>query len=177
MFASQKRVPDISLDRHGPGLACGPAVLPSLHFRLADPSDVTTLYDIRQAAIRELSLTHLSGCEAAAWAELGGIPRVEQAIAKDEVWVAMLGLQVVGWLHRAANSIEGLYVSPPAARQGVGTALVRLAESQIAQENRHLVVLESSLNAVGFYVRVGYAPAATQCSSAAVAMRKHLEAA
>jgi ribosomal protein S18 acetylase RimI-like enzyme len=151
-------------------------VLPSLLFRLANPFDVTTLYDIRQAAIRQLSLTHLSECEAAAWAERGGIPRVEQAIAKDEVWVATLGSQVVAWLHRAANSIEGLYVSPLGARQGVGTALVRLAESRIAQRGHHLVVLESSLNAVGFYRSLGYAPAGTQRSSAAVAMRKHLEA-
>jgi ribosomal protein S18 acetylase RimI-like enzyme len=149
-------------------------VLASLHFRLADPSDVTALYDIRQAAIRQLSLTHLSECEAADWAERGGIPRVEQAIAKDEVWVATLGLQVVGWLHRAANSIEGLYVSPPTARQGVGTSLVRLAESHIAQRGHHLVVLESSLNAVQFYLCLGYARVGTQCSSAAVAMHKHL---
>jgi putative acetyltransferase len=151
-------------------------VFPSLHFRLADSSDVTTLYDIRQAAIRQLSLTHLSECDAATWAERGGIPRVEQATATDEVLIATRGPQVVGWLHRAANSIEGLYVSPPAARQGVGTALVRLAESHIAQRGHHLVVLESSLNAVGFYLRLGYAPADTQCSSAAVAMCKHLEA-
>src|SRR6266404_4096215 len=123
----------------------------SLYFRPADLSDVTTLFDIRQAAIRQLSLTHLSECEAAAWAERGGIARVEQAIAKDEVWVGTLGLQVVGWLHRAANSIEGLYVSPPAARQGVGTALIRLAESHIAQSGHPLVVLQSSLNAMGFY--------------------------
>jgi GNAT superfamily N-acetyltransferase len=150
---------------------------PSLHFRLADPADVTKLYDIRQAAIRQLSLTHLSECEAAAWAERGGIPRVERAIARDEVWVAALGPQLVGWLHRAANSIEGLYVSPPAARQGVGTALVRLAESRIAQKGHPLVVLESSLNAVWFYLRLGYAPAGTQCPSAAAAMSKHLEAA
>jgi len=152
-------------------------VLPPLRFRLADPSDVTTLYDIRQAAIRQLSLTHLSECDALAWAERGGIPRVEQAIAKDEVWVAALGLQVVGWLHRAANSIEGLYVAPAAARQGVGTALVRLAESHIAQGGHDLVVLESSLNAVRFYLHFGYVPAGAHCSSAAVAMRKYLAAA
>ncbi len=148
-----------------------------LHLRLANPSDVTSLYDIRQAAIRQLSLTHLSECEATAWAERGGIPRVERAITKDEVWVAMLGPQLVGWLHRAANSIEGLYVSPPAARQGVGTALVSLAESHIAQTAHPLVVLESSLNAMGFYLRLGYAPAGTQRSSATVPMSKHLEAA
>src|ERR1700676_4637546 len=146
----------------------------ALHFRLADSSDVTTLFDIRQAAIRQLSLTHLSDCETAAWAERGGIPRMERAIAKDEVRVAALGLQVIGWLQRAANSIEGLYVSPPAARHGVGTALVRLAETHIAQWGHHFVVLESSPNAVGFYLRLGYTAVATQCSSAAVAMRKQV---
>ena len=147
---------------------------PSLHFRLVDSSDVTALFDIRQAAIRQLSLTHLLEWEAAAWAKRGGIPRVEQAIAKDEVWVATLGPRVVGWLHRAANSIEGLYVSPTAARQGAGTALVMLAESHIAQRGHRIVVLESSLNAVGFYLRLGYTPSGAQCSSAAVAMCKQV---
>ncbi|TMG98320.1 MAG: GNAT family N-acetyltransferase [Betaproteobacteria bacterium] len=65
-------------------------------------------------------------------------------------------------------------VSPPAARHGVGTALIKLAETHIAQRGHHFVVLESSLNAVGFYLRLGYTPAATQCSSAAVAMRKQV---
>ena len=51
-------------------------MLPSLHFRLANLADVATPYDIRQAAIRQLSLTHLSECEATAWAERGGIPRI-----------------------------------------------------------------------------------------------------
>lgn len=150
------------------------AAPPSLHLRLADTSDVKALFEIRQAAIRQLCLTHLSECEAADWAERGGMPRVEQAVAKDEVWVAMLGPQVVGWLHRAANAIEGLYVSPTAARQGVGTALVRLAESHIAQRAHHIVVLESSVNAVGLYLRLGYAPAGVQCSSATVAMCKQV---
>ena len=150
-------------------------MLPSPHFRLADPSDVTTLYDIRQAAIRQLTLTHLSDCEAVVWAERGGMPRVEQAIAKDEVWVATLGPQALAWIQLAANSIEGLYVSPPVARQGVGTALVRLAETRIVKKGHPLVVLESSLNAVRFYLHLGYFPADAQRSSAAVAMHKRLD--
>lgn len=148
-------------------------MVPSLQFRLANPSDVTSLHDIRVAAIRHLALTHLSGREAEDWAGRGGVPRVERAVANDEVWVALLALEVVGWIHRAANSIEGLYVPPSAARRGVGTALVKLAESRIVQTGGQLVVLESSLNAVGFYVRLGYAPAGNQSSSGAVPMRKH----
>ena len=152
-------------------------MLPSLHFRPANRSDVTILHDIRVAAIRQLSVTHLSPCDAEDWAGRGGVPRVEGAIAKDEVWVALLDSAVVGWIHRSDNSIEGLYVSPQAARQGVGTALVRLAEGHVAHAGEQFVVLESSLNAVGFYVRLGYAPSGNQSPSGAVPMRKYHAAA
>jgi putative acetyltransferase len=147
-------------------------VLPTLQFRPANRSDVTNLHLIRVAAIRQLSVTHLSPRDADDWAGRGGVPRVERAIANDEVWVALLDSAVVGWIHRSDNSIEGLYVSPQAARQGVGTALVRLAEGRIVQTGEQLVVLESSLNAVGFYVRLGYAPSGDPSPSGAVPMRK-----
>lgn len=52
------------------------------HMRLADSSDVMALDEIRQAAIRRLSLTDMSVPQAADWVERGGIPRVEQAIAR-----------------------------------------------------------------------------------------------
>ena len=152
-------------------------MLAPLHFRLADPSDVATLHDIRQEAIRRLTLTHLPECEAAAWAESGGIPRVERAIARDEVWVAMFGPHVFGWLHRSGNSIEGLYVLPAAARQGVGAALVRLAENEAARGGHQFVVLGSSANAVEFYQRLGYVAAGGQSVSGAIAMRKPIETA
>ena len=56
----------------------------------------------------------------------------------------------------------------------VGTALIRLAESHIAQSGHRIVVLESSLNAVGFYLRLGYAPAGAQRSFGAIAMCKQV---
>jgi Acetyltransferase (GNAT) domain len=68
-------------------------------------------------------------------------------------------------------------LNPDVCRRACARALVGLAESHIAQRGHHLVVLESSINAVGFYLRLGYAPAGTRCSSVAVAMRKHLDAA
>jgi putative acetyltransferase len=153
------------------------AVLRSLQLRPANRSDVTILHDIRVSAIRQLSVTHLALCDAEDWAGRGGVPRVERAIANDEVWVALFDSAVVGWIHRSGNSIEGLYVSPQAARQGVGTALVRLAESRIAHAGEQVVVLESSLNAVGFYVRLGYDASGNQSPSGAVPMRKYHAAA
>jgi putative acetyltransferase len=170
--------PNPPLNRTAAGglVALGLLVRP-MHLSLADSSDVAILYEIRQAAILQLSLTRLSKCEAVAWAACGGIPRVEPAVAKDEVWVATFNARVVAWIHRAANSIEGLYVWPTVARQGVGASLVRLAEDRIAQQGDHVVVLESSLNAVQFYVRLGYALAGVARPSGALPMRKYLEAA
>jgi ribosomal protein S18 acetylase RimI-like enzyme len=148
-----------------------------MHLRLADLSEVAILYDIRQAAILQLSLTGLTESEAVAWTACGGIPRVQRALAKDEVWVATSNARVVAWIHRAANSIEGLYVSPTVARQGIGASLVRLAEGRIAQQGDDVVVLESSLNAVPFYGRLGYALTGVARPSGALPMRKYLEAA
>jgi GNAT superfamily N-acetyltransferase len=145
-----------------------------LQFRIADPADVAALFDIRQAAIRQLSLTHLSANEAAAWAERSGIQRIERALTNDEVWVATRDTQILGWLHRAANSIEGLYVSPAAVRQGVGTGLIHVAETRIAQERHQTVVLESSLNALGFYLQLDYKATANQRSSVAIELHKDL---
>jgi GNAT superfamily N-acetyltransferase len=149
-------------------------MLPSPHIRPAESSDVAHLHEIRREAICRLSLTHLSESEAAEWACRGGIPRVARAVANDQVWVAARGPMVVGWLHRAANSIEGLYVSPLFARQRVGTALVLFAEGRMAQEGHPRVVLESSLNAVEFYLRLGFAVTGARCASGSVPMRKEV---
>jgi GNAT superfamily N-acetyltransferase len=145
-----------------------------LHFRIATPADIATLFDIRQAAIQQLTLTHLSNDEAAAWAERGGIGRVERALANDDVWIATHGSQSFGWIHRTGNSIEGLYVSPSAASRGVGAGLMHFAETRIAQEGHQVINLESSLNALGFYLRLGYIPHAAQTSSVAIRLRKQI---
>lgn len=149
-------------------------MLPSLLIRPAAPSDVTHLHDLRREAIYRLSLTHLSESEAAEWACRGGIPRVVQALVNDRVWVAARGPTVVGWLHRATNCIKGLYVAPSFARQRVGTALVLFAEGRMAQAGHPRVVLESSVNAVGFYLRLGFAATGARRASGAVPMSKQV---
>lgn len=153
------------------------AAPPSLSFRLADPLDAAMLHAVRQAAIRRLTRSHFSAEAAESWAGLGGIRRVQLAIANDEVWVATLGSRVVGWIQRAANSIEGLYVSPQFARQGVGTALVGIAERSIARSGYRDVVLESSRNAVEFYRHLDFAATGVCKPSGSAVMRKRLGAA
>jgi predicted N-acetyltransferase YhbS len=100
--------------------------------------------------------------------------RVERAITDNEVWVAALSTQPIGWLHRAGNSSAGLYVAPVAARRGVGAALVALAECRIARVGHKIVMLESSLNAFEFYFRLGYVAAGTPVSNGAVPMSKQV---
>jgi GNAT superfamily N-acetyltransferase len=112
--------------------------------------------------------------DAADWAQRGGIPRVERAIMEDEVWVAILGSRIAGWLHLAANSIEGLYISPATAQQGVGTALMKFVENHILEMGHRTVILETSQNAVDFYLRLGYAVASVQRSAVALTMHKQI---
>jgi GNAT superfamily N-acetyltransferase len=145
-----------------------------IEIRLADLGDAHALLDMRRAAIRQLSITHLSALVAETWAMQSGIFRVASAITNDEVWVANCDLKTVGWIHRASNSIEGLYVSPAAAHQGVGATLVRFVEHRIEQDGHDRVNLKSSLNAMGFYLRLGYISDDTQTATEAIAMYKKL---
>jgi len=147
-----------------------------LELRIAVAADAATLFGVRQAAIRALTPTHLTPGEAAAWAGHGGMPRVERAIADDQVGVAVSEGRIVGWVQRAAAAIEGLYVAPATAGLGVGTALVMFAERLIARDGHAVFALESSRNAVGFYRRLGYVASGAGRRADTLAMRKHVDA-
>ena len=51
-------------------------------------------------------------------------------VRDSEVWVATSGASVVGYLDLDGDWIHSLYVHPRAQRQGVGSALVELAQAQ-----------------------------------------------
>jgi ribosomal protein S18 acetylase RimI-like enzyme len=54
------------------------------------------------------------------------------------------------------HEIQGLYVSPQSAGQGIGTHLMRILENRAREMGIEMLQLFSSLNAVSFYERLGY---------------------
>ena len=70
---------------------------------------------------------------------------------------------VVGFGHLVQSNsgsetcvVKGLFVSPNWARKGVGSALLQLLEDRARVGGYVSVCLKSSLNAEGFYKKMGY---------------------
>jgi putative acetyltransferase len=62
----------------------------------------------------------------------------------------------IGALIVATSEIRACYVSPPAARKGVGAAIVNEIERIARQHGLDQLHLHASLNAQPFYVALGY---------------------
>ena len=90
------------------------------------------------------------------WATAADPDRAAGAIATNSVWVTECGSKVVGWVEVSDAKIESLYVSPAAARSGVGSSLLTHAERQIRDAEACIAYLDASPNAEAFYTRRGY---------------------
>jgi GNAT superfamily N-acetyltransferase len=127
--------------------------------RPATAADARQLFDIRRAAILAFAAPALCADRAVAWAD-AHLPAWMHAVVRERhVHVFEHANSVVGWVSAVGCRIDGLYVSPPHAGCGVGRALLKFAEAQIAARGFAEVVLDASVNAIGFYASVGYQPA------------------
>jgi ribosomal protein S18 acetylase RimI-like enzyme len=116
----------------------------------------------------------------AAWRQSDGQPaahpdRAAKAIATNSVWVAEFGSKVVGWVEVGGATIESLYVSPAAARLGVGSSLLIHAEREIRDAGASIAYLDASPNAEAFYARRGYRRVGEVKANNSVPMSKRLE--
>src|SRR5262245_44763534 len=118
----------------------------NLRIRSANPTDADELLAMRQDAIMALAgeYGHVS---AERWATAAHPDRAAKAIATNSVWVGQFGSKVVGWVEVGGATIESLYVSPAAARLGVGSSLLTHAERVIHDAGASIAFLDASPNA------------------------------
>jgi hypothetical protein len=93
--------------------------------------------------------------QAEKWAARPVADRIARAIQDHNVWVAVEGA-TIGWVEVDRDRVAGLYVSPSCSRRGVGSVLLALAETSILSSGYMTARLESSQNALNFYLRRGY---------------------
>ena len=100
-------------------------------YRLALRKDARRLHDIRRRSILELAPPTMPASEAQAWALKLKLAGMAQKLLELDVWVAELDGIVVGWGAIRGDVLEGLYVAPEFAGQGVGAGLLDMLEGLI----------------------------------------------
>ena len=126
-----------------------------MQIRRAEAADEEVLASIRRSAILVLAAPAISMEQAEKWATRAAADRMARAIREHDVWVAVEGA-AIGWVEVDRDRVAALYVSPSCSRRGVGSALLELAETSIRSSGYATARLESSQNALDFYLRRGY---------------------
>ncbi len=124
--------------------------------RPAVASDAQRLFDLRRASIMELAPPAMPLALAEQWANAHSSEWILDVLRERHVWVYECEGDVVGWVSVTANKIDGLYTSPQHARRGIGTLLLRFAETELERLGYVEATLEASANAEAFYRRRGY---------------------
>ncbi len=133
-----------------------------LTIRPARQSDMAPITEIQEASIRVLGAAAYDPTETEAWARFG-IEASRDLLSQGQFFVGEAGgrvLGVGGWsadVERQDTAwIRYVFVHPDAAGQGLGRRLVEAAEVSALAAGRPRLRLWSSLNALGFYRKLGY---------------------
>ena len=121
--------------------------------RKATANDVQRLYDIHMAALREICSKSYNNDEIEALCKgknpEGYLERI------DNINVGEQGGEVVGWCHAGEGCIWGLFVDPRYIKMGAGRSLISQILNELQDDNGE-VTIEATLNAVGFYQKMGF---------------------
>ena len=146
-----------------------------MQMRRAEAADEETLARIRRSAILALAVPAISMEQAEKWATRAAADRIARAIREHDVWVAVEGV-AIGWVEVDRDRIAALYVSPSETGRGVGSGLLARAETSIRSSGYATARLESSQNALAFYLRRGYLRCGPPDSDGACPLSKELAA-
>ncbi len=126
-----------------------------MQIRRAEAADEEALASIRRSAILALAVPAISMEQAEQWATRAAADRIARAIGEHDVWVAVEGA-AIGWVEIDRDRVAALYVAPSETRRGVGSVLLARAKTSIRSSGYATARLESSQNALDFYLRRGY---------------------
>ncbi|WAS98314.1 GNAT family N-acetyltransferase [Nannocystis punicea] len=125
--------------------------------RLARPADLAAIATVHAASVRQLCAGHYPPQAIDQW--LAPSPGLyARMLRSSTVYVAERGGQVVAFaaVRLATREVRALYVSPGAAGGGLGLRLMRRLERVARAFGMVELRLWATLNAVGFYERLGW---------------------
>jgi putative acetyltransferase len=152
----------MSEGERNPGPAARLPPLPAYRVRPAVAADVAAIIELQEVSIMGLGVIVYGPLKARAWAQ-AGIEHSRDLLRQGSFFVAEAGtglLGVSGWSpdHERQETawIRYVFVRPEVAGRGIGRCLVDVAEGSAQGCGRRRLRLWSSLNAVGFYEKLGY---------------------
>jgi ribosomal protein S18 acetylase RimI-like enzyme len=154
-------------------MCAGSSSTPSIHVRGAQPGDLDAMHAIRRDAILGIQ-SGLEPCVREAWAGGRTAAFYANRVAAGDAVMASLPGDDVGWASSAGDRITALYVRSSCGHRGVGRALMSTLEAAIEARGLGYARLESSANAVGFYIKLGYAPTGVPLLDGALPMARRL---
>jgi putative acetyltransferase len=129
--------------------------------RVATPDDAPAILDLHVESIRAFGPAAYDDEQVAAWAEKD--EATEQYPIEDgdhHLVVAERDGEVVGYGHLVptGREVRAVYIHPDHARAGVGSTVLAHLEGYALGDGTVRLELWASLNAIGFYERMGYRP-------------------
>jgi ribosomal protein S18 acetylase RimI-like enzyme len=123
----------------------------AVELRRATPADAPAVADLylasRADALPYLRRVHTDE-ETRAW-----IGRL--VAGRGEVWLAIVGGRIVGFLRVEGEDLDQLYLDPGFYRRGIGSALVEKAKT-LSPEGLHLYAFQRNARARAFYEAHGF---------------------
>jgi len=124
--------------------------------RKATRDDAVAIHELHIQSVRELCKDHYSNGQISGWLDPRTPERYFPAIDVGTYFIAIEDSVIVGFGGARPGEVWGIYVLPDHTKEGIGSMLLRHA-MEIAQGSTDKVVLQSTLNAVDFYHRKGFA--------------------
>ncbi len=124
--------------------------------RAARKGEGAALFAITAASVQGLGVAHYSPAQLAGWMGARSDASYEAIIAMGNVTVAERAGNILGFVDACAGEVTRLFILPNAAGQGLGTRLLAIGMARAKAQHTGSILVESTLNAEGFYARHGF---------------------
>jgi GNAT superfamily N-acetyltransferase len=127
-----------------------------LSIRAARADEIEAIFAVHRDSVRSLCAGHYTPAQIAMWLE-GRTPAMYlDAIATGQLWVAVDGPAVAGFVENDGHEVAKLFVAGAYASAGVGRQLLAHALAAIRAGGHARAYLEATRNACGFYRKHGF---------------------